>query len=140
MDLIDNSLSEKALTLFCFLEALSDNMLLHPITLRPIAADFADLVYDGKSVWDVAPFIEFKKLEVCRNFVESGALSDSRYGLKPEDLIWKTENKKGITLRQYSEGVFRMKRNKLPKTELLSNIDLTNIGDTLYMNVKFHDF
>jgi hypothetical protein len=143
-DFTDPETSKKASTLFHLLTMMINYMKFHPVTLLPITIQIVlpeDLFDVTLSIWDSVPFDDFKKLEVSRDIAtnnSAGAVPDLELGVTSEDLIWKTENTTGLTMKQYTEGVFRMKRLKNDTyNELLSGIELTCIRDTLYMFVKF---
>jgi hypothetical protein len=133
---IPTDLVKETVTLFDLLSMSIDYMYLNPITLQPLTVE----MFPTDDVWDMIPFHEFEDLEVRRDLADDtkgGAIPDSDLGIEPKDLIWTISNSNGLTLRDYTEGVFRMKRLKDPNTELLCGIDLTHIGRMLYMNVRF---
>ncbi len=92
--------------------------------------------------WDFVPFPHIKKLTV---FSKQTGNEDERGGscynlnIKETDFTWSTKNRKGITLKDITEGVYRMKGSKYDwYYELFGGLVLDKIeNDELTLEARF---
>jgi hypothetical protein len=105
----------------------------HDLTPKQVKQVFTERFPKGLT-WDYVPFAGVHKLNVHQGCV--GLLKE--YGYKDEDFAYEINSHEDLTIKQYLEGVYRMKIQKYDNWhELFLNADFKFDGETVGMTVNF---